>query len=96
MRILFILGHNRLTGVNLWANDLAGQLIKKGYEIEFMVSPLGAEEKIGYIPGYTAFYEKVKNAVTPSKPIIAASDFRPMRVSERVSLPPFLLVAQNF
>lgn len=36
-KILIILGHNRLTGVNTWAFTLGDFLIRKGYEVDFEI-----------------------------------------------------------
>ena len=66
MRILIILGHNRLTGVNLWANDLSNELIKKGHQVHFHISP-DKDNEINYVPGYTVFYEKIINNMFDDK-----------------------------
>ena len=70
MRVLIILGHNRLTGVNLWAKDLSGELRKKGHEVHFHISPVGDENKMGYLEGYTVFYEKVENHIFDKKDLV--------------------------
>lgn len=63
MRVLIILGHNRLTGVNLWANDLSGELRKKGHQVHFFISPQNEDSFMNYIEGYTAFYDQVNNHI---------------------------------
>jgi glycosyltransferase involved in cell wall biosynthesis len=56
------LGHNRLTGVNLWANDLSNELRKKGHQVHFHISP-DKDNEMRYIKGYAAFYEKADNHI---------------------------------
>ena len=63
MKILIVLGHNRLTGVNLWASDLSSELMKYGHTVHLMISPAGDPNKMQYVDGYTAFLDQVNTFV---------------------------------